>query len=146
MPRNVLVIDDNKGFFDKVVKPAYPHPDDAKYFFPTRGLDQLESQQGLDQLKRQVIERLRDQQIDCVVVDIFLGYSHEEVGFQVLEAIKEAYPELSVVMISGLRDQQDIALRTARAVKQGAAGLVVKKFGKPPETFRQDVESCCGCQ
>lgn len=72
---------------------------------------------------KQVFERLAEKQFQLVILDIWLQNSEFD-GLAILEQIKEKYPEIPVLMISGHG-----TIETAvKAIKQGAYDFIEKPF------------------
>ena len=77
----------------------------------------------------QARQQLAQQAPDMLLLDLQLG-EHED-GFAFLDELREAYPALPVVCISGVDQMAEVI----RAIDQGAMGFIPKHVA--PEEFKQ---------
>lgn len=104
MPR-MLIVDDEPDICDCL-----------GHFFATRGFAVACAFSG-----EEAIERLAEGPVDVVLLDIVLPGIH---GIEVLRRVKDLCPEVKVVMVTGL-DQEE---RRVEAQRYGACGYVPKPF------------------
>lgn len=78
---------------------------------------------------RALLERLQPAP-DLLLLDLQLGDAGDD-GFQLLDALREAHPELPIVCMSG----SDQMAEVIRAIDQGAMGFIPKHVA--PEEFKQ---------
>ena len=74
---------------------------------------------GMASSVQEALERIKDRKVDLAVVDYSLK---EEVGSQVVEALKKELPNLKFLAISSLYDKSSVKAM----VKAGAIGFVLK--------------------
>ncbi len=71
----------------------------------------------------QALDTAKTQQPDVAIVDLFLG-ANDDGGLELVRQLKETYPELYVVLVSG---DMSVAYAMA-AVRAGADDVLVKPF------------------
>jgi DNA-binding NarL/FixJ family response regulator len=79
---------------------------------------------GLAATGGEALERLAEAAVDIVIVDVRLDGKN---GIQLVEQLRERYPGLQCLMLSGYGE----AVHIRHAFKAGARGYILK--GKPPE-------------
>lgn len=103
--QRMLIVDDEPDICDCL-----------QQFFSTRGFTVACAFSG-----EEAIERIAEHPVDVVLLDIVLPGIH---GIEVLRRVKDLCPEVKVVMVSGLTQDE----RRIEAQRYGAAGYVPKPF------------------
>ena len=103
--QRMLIVDDEPDICDCL-----------QHFFSTRGFTVTCAFSG-----EEAIERLAEGPVDVVLLDIVLPGIH---GIEVLRRVKDLCPEVKVVMVSGLAQEE----RRIEAQHYGASGYVPKPF------------------